>query len=208
MANLGFRTLDEMVGKVELLKAKPKPKFWKYRDLDLSPILYKEPADETVGQYKAVEQDHGIAQVLDRRLIAIAQPAINHGNKVEASFDIRNTDRATGTMLSNEISKRHGGKGLPDDTVQFHFRGAAGQSFAAFSAAGLTFKLEGEANDYFGKGLSGAQLIAVPDRDAKFTASDNIIIGNVAFYGATSGEAYINGMAGERFAVRNSGVKP
>lgn len=207
MASLGFRTLNEMVGKVEMLKAKNKPSYWKYRGLDLSPILYKEPADENVGQHKAVEQDHGIAYVLDRRLIATAQAAINQGNRVEASFDIRNTDRATGTMLSNEISKRHGGKGLPEDSIQFHFRGSAGQSFAAFGAPGLTFRLEGEANDYFGKGLSGAQLIAVPDRDAKFTASDNIIIGNVAFYGATSGEAYINGMAGERFAVRNSGVK-
>lgn len=207
MASLGFRTLDEMVGKVEMLKAKNKPTYWKYRGLDLSPILYKEPADENVGQHKAVEQDHGIAHVLDRRLMATAQVAINQGNRVEASFDIRNTDRATGTMLSNEISKRHGGKGLPEDTIQFHFRGSAGQSFAAFGAPGLSFRLEGEANDYFGKGLSGAQLIAVPDRDAKFTASDNIIIGNVAFYGATSGEAYINGMAGERFAVRNSGVK-
>ncbi|MCR9053074.1 MAG: glutamate synthase large subunit [Phaeodactylibacter xiamenensis] len=207
MASLGFRTLDEMVGKVEMLKAKNKPTYWKYRGLDLSPILYKEPADENVGQHKAVEQDHGIAHVLDRRLMATAQAAINQGNRVEASFDIRNTDRATGTMLSNEISKRHGGKGLPEGTIQFHFRGSAGQSFAAFGAPGLSFRLEGEANDYFGKGLSGAQLIAVPDRDAKFTASDNIIIGNVAFYGATSGEAYINGMAGERFAVRNSGVK-
>jgi glutamate synthase (NADPH/NADH) large chain len=207
MASLGFRTLDEMVGKVEMLKAKNKPKYWKYRGLDLSPILYKEPAEETVGQYKAIEQDHGINHVLDRQLIAAALPAINQGKRVESSFDIRNTDRATGTMLSNEISKRHGGKGLPEGTIQFQFRGSAGQSFGAFGAPGLSFRLEGEANDYFGKGLSGAQLIAVPDRDAKFKASDNIIIGNVAFYGATSGEAFINGMAGERFAVRNSGVK-
>ena len=207
MARLGFRTINEMVGKVELLKAKPKPKFWKYRDLDLSPILYKEPADEAVGQHKAIEQDHGIDSILDRKLIETAQPALTAGRQVEASFRIRNTDRATGTMLSNEISKQFGGQGLPAGSLKFHFRGAAGQSFAAFGAAGLEFKLEGEANDYFGKGLSGAHLIAVPDRDAKFTASDNIIIGNVAFYGATSGEAYINGMAGERFAVRNSGVK-
>lgn len=188
-------------------RQKNKPKYWKYRGLDLSPILYKEPAEETVGQYKAIEQDHGIKHVLDRQLIAAAQPAINQGKRVESSFGIRNTDRATGTMLSNEISKRHGGKGLPEGTIQFHFRGSAGQSFAAFGAPGLSFRLEGEANDYFGKGLSGAQLIAVPDRDATFKASDNIIIGNVAFYGATSGEAFINGMAGERFAVRNSGVK-
>lgn len=206
MANLGFRTVDEMVGKVEMLKAKPKPAHWKYRGLDLAPILYKEPADETVGQRKLVEQDHGIDKVLDRQLIQTAQPALLQGQAVSAEFSIRNTDRATGTMLSNEISKQYGGKGLPAGTVQFHFRGSAGQSFAAFGAAGLRFTLEGEANDYFGKGLSGGQLIVVPDRAAKFRPSENIIIGNVAFYGATSGEAYICGMAGERFAVRNSGV--
>ncbi|NBC07338.1 MAG: glutamate synthase large subunit [Bacteroidetes bacterium] len=207
MAKLGFRTVDEMVGKVELLKAKRKQLYWKYQDLDLSPILYKEPAEETVGQYKQIEQDHGIGEVLDWKLIQAAKPALAHGNAVTESFPIRNTDRATGTMLSNEVSKRYGGKGLPAGTIHYHFRGSAGQSFAAFGAPGLRFRLEGEANDYFGKGLSGAQLIAVPDREARFRPSENIIVGNVAFYGATSGEAYICGMAGERFAVRNSGVK-
>ena len=206
MAELGFRTIDEMVGKVELLKMKQHLPHWKYRELDLSPILYKEPADEEVAQCKNVEQDHGISKVLDRKLIDYARLALEEGTPISGSFAIRNTDRAVGAMLSNEISRRYAGAGLPEATIRYHFRGSAGQSFGAFSACGLEFTLEGEANDYFGKGLSGARLIVVPDRIAKFTPSENIIIGNVAFYGATSGEAYIHGMAGERFAVRNSGV--
>lgn len=207
MAELGFQSIDEMVGKVEMLKLKQNIQHWKYKQLDLSPILYKEPAEEVIGQYKKVEQDHGIDHVLDRKLIRYAGPALNDKKQVNSTFAIRNTDRAVGTMLSNEISKRYKGEGLPDSTIQFRFRGSAGQSFGAFGARGIEFTLEGEANDYFGKGLSGGRLIVVPDRDAKFEASENIIIGNVAFYGATSGEAYILGMAGERFAVRNSGVK-
>ncbi len=207
MAALGFRTVNEMVGKVEMLKLKKDIQYWKYRKLDLSPILYKEPADDSIAQYKKVEQDHGIDQVLDRKLIEYARFALNEKKRVESSFPIRNTDRAVGAMLSNEVSKQYGGDGLPDATIQFRFRGSAGQSFGAFAAPGLEFTLEGESNDYFGKGLSGGRLIVVPDREAKFEASENIIIGNVAFYGATSGEAYIRGMAGERFAVRNSGAK-
>ncbi|MEM6378118.1 MAG: glutamate synthase large subunit, partial [Bacteroidota bacterium] len=207
MARLGFRTVNEMVGKVEMLKENKEATFWKYKQLDLRPILYKEPVDEEVGQYKAVEQDHGIDQVLDRKLINRASVALQAQKKVEGEFTILNTDRATGTMLSNEISKKYEGEGLPDATIDFKFRGSAGQSFGAFGAPGIQFTLEGEANDYFGKGLSGGRLIVVPDRTAKFVPSENIIIGNVAFYGATSGEAYINGMAGERFAVRNSGVR-
>ncbi|MCB9082642.1 MAG: glutamate synthase large subunit [Lewinellaceae bacterium] len=206
MAELGFRTINEMVGKVEMLKLKQHIQHWKYKHLDLRPILYKEPADESVGQYKMVEQDHGIDQVLDRKLIAQAQLALQEGSKVNSTFAIANTDRAVGTMLSYEISRRMGGAGLPDGTINYRFRGSAGQSFGAFGARGLQFTLEGEANDYFGKGLSGGRLIVVPDREATFVAHENIIIGNVAFYGATSGEAYIRGMAGERFAVRNSGV--
>lgn len=207
MASLGFRTVDEMVGKVEMLKLKKDIAHWKYKQLDLSPILYKEPADESIGQYKQIEQDHGIANVLDRTLIQYAKLALEEGKSVSSIFKIVNTDRAVGTMLSNEVSKVYGGEGLPDATIEYRFRGSAGQSFGAFGAPGLQFTLEGEANDYFGKGLSGARLIVVPDREAKFEASENIIIGNVAFYGATSGEAYIKGMAGERFCVRNSGVK-
>ncbi len=206
MAELGFRTVNEMVGKVELLKMKSNINNWKYKQLDLSPILYKEPVDETVGLYKKVAQDHGIEDVLDRRLMNYAKPALEEGQKVTSIFPILNTDRAVGTMLSNEISKKYKGEGLPKGTIAFRFRGSAGQSFGAFGAKGIEFTLEGEANDYFGKGLSGGTLIAVPDRDATFVPNENIIIGNVAFYGATSGEAYIKGMAGERFAVRNSGV--
>lgn len=206
MANLGFKTVNEMVGKVELLKMKPNINNWKYKQLDLSPILYKEPVDETVGLYKKVEQDHGISEVLDRRLLNYAKPALEEGQSVSSIFKIINTDRAVGAMLSNEISKKYKGVGLPKGTIEFRFRGSAGQSFGAFGAKGIEFTLEGEANDYFGKGLSGGTLIIVPDRDATFVPNENIIIGNVAFYGATSGEAYIKGMAGERFAVRNSGV--
>ena len=206
MAELGFRTVDEMVGKVEMLKAKQQIEHWKYKTLDLSPILYKEPADETVGQYKKIPQDHGIDDVLDRKLIDHAGLSLEAANPVSSTFPIKNTDRAVGAMLSNEISKRWKGEGLPDACIQYRFRGSAGQSFGAFGAKGIEFTLEGEANDYFGKGLSGGRLIVVPDRDAKFTPEENIIIGNVAFYGATSGEAYIRGMGGERFCVRNSGV--
>ena len=207
MAELGFRTVNEMVGRVEHLKMNSDVEHWKYRSLDLSPILYKEVADETVGLYKRIEQDHGIADVLDRRLITSAKLALEEMEAVTGTFDIKNTDRSVGTMLSNEISRRFHGEGLPDGAIKYRFRGSAGQSFGAFGAKGLEFLLEGEANDYFGKGLSGGRLIVVPDRHSKFTPHENIIIGNVAFYGATSGEAYIKGMAGERFAVRNSGVK-
>jgi glutamate synthase (NADPH/NADH) large chain len=206
MAELGFRTVEEMVGKVEMLKINTQAGHWKYKELDLRPILYKEPADEDDKQYKQLEQDHGLEKVLDNKLIAIAQPALEKGIATKGEFLIRNTDRAVGTMLSYEISKRYKGKGLPEGTIQYHFRGAAGQSFGAFGAKGLSMLLEGEANDYFGKGLSGAHLVVVPDRAARFVPSENIIIGNVAFYGATSGEAFIRGMAGERFGVRNSGV--
>ncbi|OAV45908.1 glutamate synthase large subunit [Lewinella sp. 4G2] len=207
MAELGYRTVNEMVGKVEHLKVNPEAEHWKYRALDLSPILYKEIADETVGLYNKVVQDHELGSVIDRQLIAKAKPALEEIQPVNEEFAIVNTDRAVGTMLSNEISRRFHGEGLPDGTIKYRFRGSAGQSFGAFGAKGLEFLLEGESNDYFGKGLSGGRLIVVPDRKSKFDPHENIIIGNVAFYGATSGEAYIKGQAGERFAVRNSGVK-
>ncbi len=209
MAELGFRTVNEMVGRVELLKMNKEAQYWKYRELDLTPILYKEPVGEEVGQFKQVLQDHGIDDVLDRKLIKHAKAAIQQAQRVATTFDIKNTDRAVGAMLSNEISKQWHGEGLPDACIQYRFRGSAGQSFGAFGAKGIEFTLEGEANDYFGKGLSGGRLIVVPDRDIhpSFVPSENIIIGNVAFYGATSGEAYIRGRGGERFAVRNSGVK-
>ena len=159
-----------------------------------------------MGLYKSEEQDHGLNGILDWKLLKIAQPALENLKKVNASFNIINTDRTTGTLLSNEISKKYKGAGLPDDTIHFKFTGTAGQSFAAFNTKGVTMELEGDANDYFGKGLSGAKIILYPSKDAGFIPEENIIIGNVAFYGATSGEAFIRGKAGERFCVRNSGA--
>ena len=206
MAQLGFKTVNEMVGKVEMLRVNRKLDYWKYKKLDLSPILYKEPADEDDNQFKSVEQDHGLETVLDLRLIEKAKPALKNQTLVKGEFKIKNIDRAVGTMLSNEVSKVYGGEGLPKGTIHYKFKGSAGQSFGGFSAKGLFFELEGESNDYFGKGLSGATLVAYPDVQSKFNASDNIIIGNVALYGATSGEIFVKGMAGERFAVRNSGA--
>lgn len=206
MAELGFRTVDEMVGQVECLEQKKDIKHWKYSKLDLSPILYKEPASLYTGLYKQEEQDHGLDGVLDWRLLEKAKPALEKGQKVYAEFNCINTDRTIGTILSNEISKKYKGEGLPDDTIHFKFTGTAGQSFAAFNTRGVTLELEGDANDYFGKGLSGAKVIVYPSQDAGFVPEENIIIGNVAFYGATAGSAYIRGKAGERFAVRNSGV--
>ena len=207
MAQLGFRTIDEMVGQVDCLKMRDNVSNWKVNLLDLSPILYKEPNDENVGLYKQMEQQHGIENVLDRKLIEAAKPAIEKGQSVKAEFPICNVDRTVGAMLSNQISKKYKAEGLPEDTIHFKFRGSAGQSFGGFSAKGLRLELEGEANDFFGKGLSGAKLIVYPDRVSKIVPNENIIIGNVAFYGATSGEAYIRGVAGERFCVRNSGAK-
>ncbi|MEO0776111.1 MAG: glutamate synthase large subunit, partial [Bacteroidota bacterium] len=207
MAELGFRTVNEMVGQVSVLRLKEDLAHWKYQSLDLRPLLYQEPVGKDVGQYQRVAQDHGIDHILDHRLMIMARPALELGKRITGSFPIANTDRAVGTMLSYEVSKRYGSEGLSPGTIQYRFRGAAGQSFGAFAARGLQFTLEGEANDYFGKGLSGARLIVSQDREATFRPEENIIIGNVAFYGATSGEAYIKGMAGERFCVRNSGVK-
>lgn len=206
MAELGFRTVNEMVGQVDCLEANHDVNHWKYSKLDLSPILYRQPADEEIGLYKQEEQDHGLADILDWKLLKAAMPALDNKEKVTAAFSIKNTDRTAGTLLSNEISKRYQSAGLPDDTIHFKFTGTAGQSFAAFNTKGLTLELEGDANDYFGKGLSGARLIVYPSKKATFKPEENIIIGNVAFYGATSGSAYIRGKAGERFAVRNSGA--
>jgi glutamate synthase (NADPH/NADH) large chain len=207
MAELGFRTVDEMIGQADMLKAKDSLEHWKMKDIDLYKVLFKEPAPEGVGIYKQMEQDHELEGIIDWELIKAAQPALEYGENVKAEFGMLNINRSVGTMLSNEISKRYGSPGLPEGTVNFKFKGSAGQSFGAFGAPGIRFELEGEANDYFGKGLSGGQLIIYPDSSSKFRARDNMIIGNVAFYGAISGEAYIRGHAGERFCVRNSGVK-
>jgi glutamate synthase (NADPH/NADH) large chain len=206
MAELGYKTVNEMVGQVDALRMRDNIQHWKYKNLDLSDVLYKQPADENVGLYCTETQDHGLANVLDWELLAAAKPAIDHKQKVTASFNIRNIDRTVGTIVSNEITKIYKDAGLPEDTIHFKFNGTAGQSFAAFNTKGVTLELEGDANDYFGKGLSGAQLIVYPDKKANFIAEQNILIGNVALYGATSGTAYIRGKAGERFAVRNSGA--
>ena len=206
MAELGFRTVNEMIGQVDALKMRDHITHWKYKNLDLSGVLYKEPAGPGVGLYCTETQDHGLSEVLDWELLKVAQPALLKQEKVKASFTIKNTNRTVGTIVSNEITKVHKAAGLPEDTIHFTFKGTAGQSFGAFNTKGVTLELEGDANDYFGKGLSGAQLIVYPDKTAHFIAENNIIIGNVAFYGATSGQSFIRGKAGERFAVRNSGA--
>jgi len=207
MAELGFRTVNEMVGQADRLELSDNEDHWKYQNLDLSPLLFKEPMSLDTALFKQEEQDHGIENVLDRKLIQLAEPALKKAEPVRGSFTITNQDRAVGAMLSNEISKIYLGPGLPVDTVRVKFTGTAGQSFGAFVTGGVTFELAGDANDYFGKGLSGGKLVLYPSSAATFNPSKNIIVGNVAFFGATSGEAFIKGMAGERFAVRNSGVK-
>jgi glutamate synthase (NADPH/NADH) large chain len=207
MAELGYRTINEMVGQVDALTMRENINHWKYKNLDLSDVLYKAPAEDGVSLYQTEVQDHLMSDVLDWKLLAVAQPAIDNQTKVSAHFPIKNTDRTTGSIVSNEITKVYKGIGLPEDTIHFKFQGTAGQSFGAFNTKGVTLELEGDANDYFGKGLSGAQLIVYPDKKATFVPEENIIIGNVALYGATSGIAFIRGKAGERFAVRNSGAQ-
>lgn len=206
MADLGFRTVDEMIGQVDNLEMRENIQHWKYKNIDLSAVLYKEPNSMYTTLYNSEEQDHGLAESLDWKLLEAAKPALERKEKVTGSFAIKNTDRTAGTILSNEITKIYRAEGLPDNTVHFNFTGTAGQSFGAFNTKGITLELEGDANDYFGKGLSGAKLIIYPPKTATYTPEDNSIIGNVAFYGATSGESYIRGKAGERFCVRNSGA--
>lgn len=206
MAELGFRSIDEMVGQSQKLKPRENVKHWKYRNLDLSPVLNLEQARAEDGVYNQTKQNHGLDDVLDRKLIKIAQPALEKGEAVNAELPIVNTDRSAGTMLSNEISKVYKDQGLPQE-MHVQFTGSAGQSFGAFLAKGVKFEVEGDANDYWGKGLSGGTLVLYPDAKSTIVAENNIVVGNVCFYGATSGESYIRGMAGERFCVRNSGAK-
>ena len=206
MAELGYKTIEEMVGQSDVLKIREGIEHWKYSKLDLSPILFKEPADLHTGIYKQEEQDHGIAGVLDWKIIEDSAKALEEKVKIVLQYPIKNTDRTIGTMLSNEITKKYGAEGLPNHTIHLKFTGTAGQSFGAFNTKGITLELEGDANDYFGKGLSGAKMIVYPDKNSSFIPEENIVIGNVAFYGATNGKAFIRGKAGERFAVRNSGA--
>jgi glutamate synthase (ferredoxin) len=206
MASLGFRTLDQMIGRVECLDFEAAKEHWKAHGLDLSPLLVVPDADDDVARRNTYKQDAGLAHVLDHQLIEGAMPSLEQRVPVEMSIAIRNTDRTTGTMLGYEVTRRFGGEGLPDDTIRVNLTGSAGQSFGAFIPRGITLSLEGEANDFVGKGLSGGQIIVRPPARAAFAAEDNVIIGNVALYGATSGTAFISGVAGERFAVRNSGA--
>jgi len=206
MADLGFRTFDQMIGRVESLDFAPARDHWKAHGLDLSPVLVVPDPTDAVARRNTYKQEAGLAHVLDHQLIEEAMPALDSRVPVEMAFAIRNTDRTAGTMLGYEVTKRFGGSGLPDDTIRVNFTGSAGQSFGAFLPKGITLALEGEANDFVGKGLSGGKLIVRPPVNATFAAEENVIIGNVAFYGATGGEALISGIAGERFAVRNSGA--
>jgi glutamate synthase (ferredoxin) len=206
MATLGFRTMDEMIGRVDRLNSRQAIDHWKAKGLDYSAILHMPALPEGTPLRKVKPQDHGIAGILDQRLIAACADAIEHGTPISLEMPIRNVNRTTGTMLGYRLTKTHGGKGLPDDTISLKFKGSAGQSFGAFVPRGITLTLEGDANDYLGKGLSGGKLIVYPPKGSRFVAEENIVTGNVALYGATSGEAYICGVAGERFAVRNSGA--
>ncbi|MCL5099075.1 MAG: glutamate synthase large subunit [Candidatus Omnitrophica bacterium] len=208
MAQLGFRTFDEMVGRVDCLEVKKAVDHWKAHGLDFSNILYQPDVPESVGRYCQIRQNHGIEQSLDHQmLLRLCKPALERGEPVRATLPIRNCNRVVGTSLGSEVTRRFGPEGLPEDTIRLHFKGSAGQSFGAFIPRGITLMLEGDSNDYLGKGLSGGKIIVYPPEGTTFIPEENIIIGNVAFYGATSGEAYIRGMAGERFCVRNSGLR-
>jgi glutamate synthase (ferredoxin) len=207
MAKLGFRKLEDMVGRTDKLIPWKAIEHWKAHGLDLTPILHRPDMGAEVGRFRQHDQDHGLDKSLDvTKLLELCQPAIERGEKVKAEMPIINVNRVVGTITGSEITKKHGPAGLPEDTVHLKFHGSAGQSFGAFIPRGMTLELEGDANDYFGKGMSGGKLIVYPPKGSTFVAEDNIIIGNVALYGATAGELFVRGMAGERFAVRNSGV--
>ncbi|MGJ9383408.1 glutamate synthase large subunit [Salipaludibacillus sp. CF4.18] len=208
MAELGFRTINEMVGRTDVLETNQAVDHWKSKGIDLSSLLYQPDVPASVSRYATVKQDHGLERSLDMlELIPLCKEAIETGEPIKATASIRNINRVTGTILGSEVTRRHGKDGLPEDTIRLTFKGSAGQSFGAFIPKGMTLKLVGDANDYVGKGLSGGKIYARPSRKTTFVASENIIIGNVAFYGASAGEAYINGIAGERFCVRNSGAE-
>ncbi|MBM2830874.1 MAG: glutamate synthase, partial [Gammaproteobacteria bacterium] len=207
MAQLGFRTVNEMIGRVDKLDTQKAIDHWKAKGLDFSQILYRPEAGPDVAVRCVREQDHGLQKSLDvTTLVPLCRDALEKQKPVNIILPIRNINRTVGTILGYEITTRYGGKGLPDDTIKVHFNGSAGQSFGAFVPRGVTLTLEGDANDYIGKGLSGGKIIVYPPRHASFVPEENILIGNVALYGATQGEAYFRGVAGERFAVRNSGV--
>ena len=206
MATLGFRTINEMVGQTQCLRLRDDVDHWKSKGVDLTPLLYKEKCAPSETLYCSTEQKHLIHDIIDRKMMVDAKEALENQTPVNLEYSILNTDRTVGAMLSNEISKKYEAEGLPENTIKVKFNGSAGQSFGCFSAKGIRFELEGDANDYFGKGLSGANLVVYPPKEAPFNPRENILIGNVAFFGATSGKAFIRGIAGERFCVRNSGA--
>ena len=212
MAGLGFRTVDEMIGRSDLLRPRRDVTHWKAKHLDLEPIVKRvdlSARGEDIGapRHHLIEQDHGLADSLDNVLLLdLCEPALERGEPVRATLPVRNINRVVGTMVGAELTRRHGSKGLPSDTIRLHFQGSAGQSFGAFLPPGMTLLLEGDCNDYIGKGLSGGRIIVYPPGGSTFEPESNMLVGNVAFYGATGGEAFIRGMAGERFCVRNSGA--
>jgi glutamate synthase domain-containing protein 2/glutamate synthase domain-containing protein 1/glutamate synthase domain-containing protein 3 len=208
MARLGFRTVDEMIGRTDKLEPRMAIAHWKAKNVDLSSLLYQPAAGAEVGRRCLIAQDHGLQKTLDHQvLLDLCKPALEYGQRVEADLPIRNIHRVVGTQVGSQVTRRCGPDGLPDDTIHLRFHGSAGQSFGAFIPPGMTLELEGDSNDYIGKGLSGGKIIVYPPAGSTFAPEENIVIGNVAFYGATSGEAYIRGVAGERFCVRNSGAQ-
>jgi glutamate synthase (ferredoxin) len=206
MAELGIRKFNDLIGHTEFLEINEKIMHQKAKTLDLTKILYKPKVKKEVGIYCMKPQDHGIENILDLELIKLSKDALEKKIPVKLEFSIKNSNRAVGAMLSNKVIKNYGEEGLPEDTIHIKFKGTAGQSFGAFLAKGITLELEGDANDYVGKGLSGGKIIIYPSEKVSFVPEENIIIGNTTFYGATSGEAYIRGIAGERFCIRNSGI--
>ncbi len=206
MAQLGFRKMDEMVGRVDMLETRPAVEHWKAKGIDFSTLLYNPKMPSRIARHCTTKQDHGLDEALDYKLIDHAQEAIDTKTPIVIKLPIKNVHRTVGAMLSGQIARKYGAEGLPDDTICFEFTGSAGQSFGAFLAKGVTLELEGDANDYVGKGLSGGRIIVYPPESSTFVPEENILVGNVVLYGATSGEAFFNGMAGERFAVRNSGA--
>jgi glutamate synthase (NADPH/NADH) large chain len=205
LAEMGYTRLEEVIGRYDLL-VKKETNHWKAKHLDLSKLLYQSEESKGNALHNIKPQVHKIKDVLDHKLIKWSSPAIEQNEQVEFTLDINNSNRTTGAMLSGEISRRYGSEGLPSDSIKITFRGSAGQSFGAFLCKGITFRLEGDANDYMGKGLSGGRIIVVPPKGTTLVPEDNIIVGNTLLYGATSGEVFINGKAGERFCVRNSGA--
>jgi glutamate synthase (NADPH/NADH) large chain len=206
LAELGFRSLDEAIGHAEVLDATQAVNHWKAQGLDIAPVFHVPELPEGAPRRCTTQQDHGLDKALDNELVRICEPALERGEPVRAQLEIRNVNRTVGTILGHELTRRYRAEGLPDGTIDLTFVGSAGQSFGAFLPRGVTLRLEGDANDYVGKGLSGGRIVVRPDRGASFAAEDQIIAGNTIAYGATSGQIFLRGQVGERFCVRNSGA--